>query len=125
MQKLRDVDAQTAVPKTFLFLTDKSWGIEGFFWLLKAYEVPSWRVQMVRLVLKAPILPESSRDLIIDRNTFIIIQPDMDSVWEERLAAQLDRLGKKSCEIREFTNRHLRFILWYSPDLEELCVPGP
>jgi hypothetical protein len=125
MQKLRKIDAQTAVPKTFLFLTEKSWGIEGYFWLLKAYEIPTWRVQMVRLPLQAPILPESSRDLMLDRNTFIIIQPDMDSEWEERLAAQLDKLGKKSCEIREYTNRNLRFVLWYSPDFEELCVPGP
>jgi hypothetical protein len=125
MQKLRTIDAQTAVPKTFLFLTEKSWGIEGYFWLLKAYEIPTWRVQMMRLPLQAPILPESSRDLMLDRNTFIIIQPDMDSDWEERLSAQLDKLGKESCEIREYTNRTLRFVLWYSPDFGELCVPGP
>jgi hypothetical protein len=125
MQTLRHIDAQTADPKTILFITNNNWGIQGYFWLLKAYEFPSWRVQMLRLPLKAPILPENSHDLILQRNTLVIIQPDIDSTWEDRLSAQLAKLGKESCGIYTYANRHIRFTLWYHPDFESLCTPSP
>ncbi|MBN1145670.1 MAG: glycosyltransferase family 39 protein [Anaerolineales bacterium] len=125
MERLLDFEPQTAIPKTVLFVTEQDWGIDGFYWLLRAYEYPVSKVQLARMVVDGPELPRYANESISERNTLVIIQPDLDFEWQEAIGAQIESLGKQACEIREANNRDTRFVLWYSPGLESLCFPGP
>jgi hypothetical protein len=63
--------------------------------------------------------------IIRGRNTLVIVQPNQDHLWQAGIFSQLESLGKQSCDIKEATNRDTRFVLWYSPGLEDVCYPVP
>lgn len=108
-------------PLTFLFLTNPDWGIDGLHTLLHAYPYPASRVRLAREVVLQPILPLNAYSTISERDTLVILQPEMDAQWQEMLGAQLKGLGKESCEIKESSGQDTRFRLWYTPGLQALC----
>ena len=125
MDRLVKFEPQTAIPKTILFITEQNWGIDGFYWLLRAYEYPASRVHLARMAVDGPKLPQYAHESIAERNTLVIIQPDLDGEWQSEIGTQIENIGKRSCEIKEVNDRDTRFVLWYSPGLESLCGPGP
>jgi len=125
MERLQDFEPQTAIPKSVLFITTEDWGIEGFYWLIRAYELPASRVLLTRVVLENGGLPPYIARTISERNTLVIVQPNQDRLWQAGIDIQLESLGKQSCDIKEATLRDTRFVLWYSPGLEEVCGSDP
>jgi 4-amino-4-deoxy-L-arabinose transferase-like glycosyltransferase len=109
-------------PVTFLFLTDQQWGIDGFSMLQKVYGYPASKVHLQRIIIDKPLIPESANDFISERDTFVIIQPTLDDTWQQVLGIRLGELGKRACNVREYTRSDIRFIFWYSPDWQKLCT---
>ncbi len=123
-QDLQEFEPVRANPVTFLFLTNDQWGIDGLRTLLKAYTYPASSIALQREALDVPVIPEALKPTIMQRETAIVIQPDMSEEWKATLGTQLLALGKEACDVKEFTGRDTRFQMWLSPDLKALC-PTP
>jgi 4-amino-4-deoxy-L-arabinose transferase-like glycosyltransferase len=123
-QDLQDFEPVRANPVTFLFLTNDQWGIDGLRTLLKAYNYPASSLAMQRAALESPVIPKSLEPVILQRETAVVIQPDLSEEWKAALGAQLMALGKEACDVKEYTGRDTRFQMWLSPDLKPLC-PSP
>jgi hypothetical protein len=121
LQKIQGFETRSEYPKTIVFLTDNSWGIDGYYLIDRVYNVPSWQVNLRRTALDEPRLTSDLLDLIRQRNTMVIIQPGLIQEWKNRLSTEISQLGKMPCEIKEFTNRDTRFVVWLSPELASLC----
>jgi hypothetical protein len=124
-ERLKDYEIFNLYPKTFLFITDKNWGIDGFHMLERVYSYPASRIYLQRVELNEPELPDSATELIENRNTLVIIQPTMNPDWQETISSSLQSLGKIPCEIKEYSNRDTRFVMWYSPEVSALCPSMP
>jgi hypothetical protein len=124
-ERLKGYEIFNLYPKTFLFITDKNWGIDGIHMLERVYSYPASRIYLQRVVLDKPELPDSATELIENRNTLVIIQPTMNPDWQETISSSLQALGKTPCEIKEYSNRDTRFVMWYSPEVSALCPSMP
>jgi hypothetical protein len=125
IQETQSVEPLANNPKTFLFITNSSWGIDGLLMQAKIYSFLTSRVRIERLVVDGPALPKASYERIADRNTLLIFQVSLDPVWRAAIEQELMTLGKQSCPIREYSNHDVRFTLWHSPDLKSYCISGP
>jgi len=123
-QNLQDFEPLRANPVTFLFLTNDQWGIDGLHTLLKAYPYPASSLNLQREALDVPVILGELEPKILQRETVVVIQPDLSEEWKAALGAQLLALGKEACEVKEYTGRDTRFQMWLSPDLKMLC-PSP
>jgi hypothetical protein len=124
-EQLRNYETSNLYPKTFLFITESNWGIDGFQMLERVYSYPAWRINLERIVVDSPDLPDSANELIEKRDTLVIIQPRMDSNWQAAISSKIQSLGKIPCEVKEYSNRDTRFIMWYSPEVKALCPSRP
>ncbi len=121
VQHLAEFEPTNSRPLSFLFLTNKDWGIDGLFTLLQAYSIPASQVRLQRLELEQPVIAEPFDLQVPERDTLVILQPNLSPDWQAELGAQLTALGKEACEIKESNGRDTRFTLWHSPDLKPLC----
>ena len=104
-------------PKMYVFITDPSWSSVGIQLIPEIY--PVW-AEFSEVVISEPSLPESAVPLIADRNTLVIIKPQLDPTWQAALEAPLRNLGKEPCPIRTTTG-DVRFTLWHAPENGSLC----
>jgi 4-amino-4-deoxy-L-arabinose transferase-like glycosyltransferase len=121
VQNLQDFEPVRANPVTFLFLTNDQWGIDGLHTLLKAYAYPASSLSIQREAMDVPVIPEALEPKILQRETVVVIQPDLSEEWKAAIGAQLLALGKEACDVKEYTGRDTRFQMWLSPDLKALC----
>jgi hypothetical protein len=124
IQSTKNFEPQVIQPRTFMFITDTHWGIDGLFLMAKVYDFPAWRVRLERMVIDGPALPQASTEKIADRYTLVIFQVSLDPDWRAAVEEELVSLGKKTCPIREYINKDARFMLWYTPGLEAFCISG-
>ncbi len=123
-QDLQDFEPVRPNPVTFLYLTNDQWGIDGLNTLLKAYPYPASALNLRREALEVPVIPDALEPQILQRETVVVLQPDLSEEWKAALGMQLLALGKEACDVKEFTGRDTRFQMWLSPDLKALC-PSP
>jgi hypothetical protein len=103
--------------KTCVFITDPSWTSYGIQQWPALY--PMW-VQFTDVIVKEPILPEPARQLIGQRDTLVVLKPDLDPAWVKTLDPALRGLNKVPCPIKA-TSGDIRFTLWHAPELGWLC----
>jgi len=114
-------DLEPGSPKTFVFITDLSWSIDGIRDNTQSvYSIPPSPLQLVRTKVSDSNLPESDRPLISAPESLVIIQPWLDAEWKSGLEAALRELGKVPCDIKT-SNGTVRFQLWHSEGLSWLC----
>ena len=104
----------------FAFLTTPPWGIDGYYMMLKTYDVSPEQVQLEHIDIKNRAIPEDSLDLLISQNTLVIIYPVIDEKVQSALVGPVQALGKQPCQIKT-VNGVTRFTLWYSPPMEWIC----
>jgi len=124
VQDMQDFEPARANPVTFLFLTNDKWGIDGLRTLLKAYSYPASSLALQREALEVPMIPKTLEPGILQRETVVVLQPDLSEEWKAALGAQLMAMGKEACDVKEYTGKDTRFQMWLSPDLRPLC-PSP
>jgi hypothetical protein len=121
IEELQTFETTSFYPKTFLFITDPSWSIEGYQLLSRVFDYPAALLDLQRAVVSGPQTTPTTDELIQQRNTLVIVQPGLNAAWAQEISAHLGALGKIPCEIKEYTGRDLRFVLWHHPDLTPLC----
>ncbi|HTX79153.1 MAG TPA: glycosyltransferase family 39 protein [Longilinea sp.] len=107
--------------KTYLFITQPDWGIDGIRILQDVYSVPDSQSQLLRTAVETPDLPSATVERIKEDNTLVIIQPWMDETLRVAIEDELKQLGKSSCEVRDTPQTDPQFTLWYSPDMQGVC----
>lgn len=120
-ERLVDYDPFSTKPKTFVFITNPDWGIDGILLQGRVYNYPATRLNLERLIVENPSLPTSELDRLQDLDTLVILQPDFDQEWQDALATQLLELGKEPCPVYEYTNNSVRFTMYLSPDRRAIC----
>lgn len=117
----REIDANPKVPpKSYAFVTTPYWDINGMEIIQKAYHVPDSPRQFIRLPVEGNQLPASVQELVVQRDTIVIIKGDLDETLKTQLGIQLLSWGKSVCDIRNEKGT-LQFQLWHSGDLGWLC----
>ncbi len=107
--------------KTFLFITQDNWGIDGFRELRDVYGLPQSQAQLVRTAVAQPELTVDMLSLAMNENTLVIVQPWMEPGLREGVEALLDNLGKKRCVVSDTPKTSPRFTYWYSERWRPLC----
>lgn len=120
-ENLNGMERNSEFPKKIVFLTDSGWGIEGFILLQRVYGFASARLQVDRQALTAPELPSQAVEALSQRNTLVIIQPNLPPDWQANLSGTLATMGKIPCDVKENSGQDTRFVLWHSPDLSQVC----
>jgi 4-amino-4-deoxy-L-arabinose transferase-like glycosyltransferase len=121
LQKVQNFENIADYPKTFAFLTDPSWGIDGYLLLQHAYAVPAAQTNMRRIIVQNRELPLSTLDFLKERNTMVIVQPGLQTDLAEAYKTTLAAIGKFPCDIKEYSGKDTRFTVWLSPDFAPLC----
>jgi 4-amino-4-deoxy-L-arabinose transferase-like glycosyltransferase len=117
-QHVHDVEGNQ--PKTFVFVTDPDWGIDGLYMLQAAYGVPTSPAQLSEVKIATPQLPNQALNRLADRDTLVIMKPWLPADWQQSLGSQLQALGKQACPVHS-TADHVVFTLWHAPELADLC----
>jgi hypothetical protein len=117
----RDEAAGRQAGRTYLFITDPNWVIDGIRTLREVYGLPYSPAQLERLALEAPQLNEEAAARILADNTFVIVEPFLDDNWRNKLDNSLLSLGLNSCAVRDTLNSPIVFTFYYSPALENAC----
>jgi hypothetical protein len=117
----RDEAAGHQAGRTYLFITDPNWSIDGFRALREVYSLPYLPAQLERLMLETPQLSEEAAARILADNTFVIVEPFLDDNWRKELNTLLSGLGLESCVVRDTLNSPIVFTFYYSPALENAC----
>jgi 4-amino-4-deoxy-L-arabinose transferase-like glycosyltransferase len=108
--------------KSYLFITQSDWGIDGIRQLQEIYSLPDSQAQLLRVAVENPDLPASTVDRIQDPNTLVIIQPWMEQTLRTAIENELSQLGKSSCQVSTTPLNSPQFTLWYSPNLAFMCT---
>ncbi len=108
-------------PKTFLFLTDSNWDIEGIRTLAQVYRIPPGQAQLLRYETHNGKIPPEAAQIIADAKTLVIIQPWIKPESRILLAEQLLASGKEACLIQDTPFTEPRFTLFLHPIWRRLC----
>ena len=117
----RDAIQDPSHPKSYFFLTDSTWGIDGMYTQQMVYSLPNSPDLLGRAVVENASLENDVAAAIANPDTAVIIQPWMDRDLIEKLRAVLNALGKTECPVREAIGTDVRFSMWLSPELASLC----
>lgn len=113
--RLLQCDAQRGdVNKTYVFITAPDWSIEGLRRQSAVYQLPDAEAQLVQVTALDGEIPPDAMERIRLEDTFVIIQPWMDSAQSESIANTLTGLGKMPAVQRSAPGAEERFVLWYS-----------
>lgn len=108
-------------PKTFVFVTDPEWGIDGLYLLQLAYGTPTSPTQLEKITVEQPLLSEAALARLADVDTLIILKPWLPADWQIALGDQLTGLGKRGCPVTRAGQGKAVFVLWHAPALASLC----
>lgn len=109
---------------TYLFVTDESWGIDGFQIYPKMFHLPASGIQIQRTVINGAGLDQRYKELAENDLTVIILQPSLDVEIQNNLAKYFFSLEKDICHIRETPDSGIRYLVFLSPEYSELCPIG-
>jgi hypothetical protein len=107
--------------KTYVFLTDENWNIDGLRLWPDLYNLPPAQAQLVRYEIKDGILPEQAAARMKEEDTLVVIQPWMDPGQSARLEAALVDMGKSGCAVRDTSKTDVRFTFWHASKWDPLC----
>jgi 4-amino-4-deoxy-L-arabinose transferase-like glycosyltransferase len=108
-------------PTNFVFVTDTSWGPDGFKTLQWVYGIPSSPSQLNKVVVDGPLFPDSSKNILEDARSLVIVHPQLNADWQTGLAVELQNMGKSVCDIKT-NDGQTRFQMWYTgAELANLC----
>jgi hypothetical protein len=116
-----DASVQGGGARTYLFITDSLWGIDGFRLWTDLYNLPPSKAQIVQSVSDDGLFTSEAVDRIRNQETIVIVQPWMDQGKLAYLEAQIASLGKSSCVVRDTRKTDPRFTFWYSEKWKGLC----
>ncbi len=100
-------------PRTFLFLSDSTWGVEGFTLFQRIY--PQWLAgsAIIDADLSGP-LPQPALELAARNNTVVIETPSLPAGLSPAVRAAMQSAGKRRCYQRTLDGQP-RFSVWYTP----------
>jgi hypothetical protein len=111
---------QVLLPHTVLFLTDSRLNLDGFNMVQEVYQIPENSVQLQRLELKGPRLPDAAFPLINDQNSLVVLQPTLDKTWYREVEVSLEASGKHACDVQAVDGQ-TRFQFFYSDQMSWTC----
>lgn len=107
--------------KTYVFLTDENWNIDGLRLWPDLYNLPPAQAQLVHYEVKDGLLPEQAAARMKEEDTLVVIQPWMDPGQSARLEAALVDMGKSGCAVRDTSKTDVRFTFWHASKWDPLC----
>jgi len=110
--------------RSYIFVTDADWGIDGLRDMREIYGVPRSQVSLGRVLMTGPELDDATRAWLAKPEVFAIVQPWINKDYVDALEAELYALGKKPCPVRETPFTDVRFVMWYSEDMQRYCPAG-
>jgi 4-amino-4-deoxy-L-arabinose transferase-like glycosyltransferase len=116
-----DQRADPGYPKSYLFITQPDWGIDGIRVLQDVYDVPGSQAQLLHLSISTPGLPEAARLRIQEESMLVIVQPWMADDLRQQVETELSTLGKLPCPVSDTPLTEPRFTLWHAPALQNIC----
>jgi len=108
-------------PKTYFFIVQPGWGIDGIRLLQNIYSVPNSQAQLLSTEVETPDLPPATVDQIKEDNTVVVLPVEIDETVRTAIGNELQQLGKSSCDVSDTPATDPRFTLWYSPDMQGVC----
>jgi hypothetical protein len=106
--------------KKLLILTDSSWNAEGLRELVRTYGLASDEAHFGQIEVSAPALTEPEQAAIRPDDVLVVVWPGMREDWRQPVEQEVLALGKVPCPVRT-TIGEVRFKLWQSPALPQLC----
>jgi hypothetical protein len=107
--------------KTYIFLTDENWNIDGLRLWPDLYNLPPSQAQLVHYEVKDGVIPEQAAARMKEEDALVVIQPWMDPDQSARLEAALVDMGKSGCPVRDTPRTDVRFTFWHAPKWDPLC----
>ncbi|HZU86105.1 MAG TPA: glycosyltransferase family 39 protein, partial [Anaerolineaceae bacterium] len=107
--------------KSYLFLTEENWSVDGLLLLQEIYGVPASGTQLERVIVTDSELSPYLLARISDENVGVIIQPWMEEELSAQLEERLAELEKQPCMIKDTPKTDLRFTIWWSSRWIDLC----
>jgi hypothetical protein len=121
VKTVREINANSQVPpKSYAFIAPPGWDTSGMATIQRVYLVPDSSRQLINLPVEGNQLPESTAELVSQRDVIVIVKADIDPGIILQVDTQLHNWGKSMCEIRNGKGT-LQFQLWHSGDLAWLC----
>ena len=121
VKTVREIKANTELPpKSYAFVALPDWDSSGMSIIQRAYLIPESEKQLINLSLDGNQLPESTAELVKQRDFVVIVKANIDKNTLTQLSTQLRSWGMFVCEIRNGKGT-LAFQLWHSGDLAWLC----
>ena len=112
---------QMLLPHTVLFLTDSSLNLDGFNMVQEVYQIPENSVQLQRLELDGPKIPDAALPWINDHNSLVVVQPNLNKIWYQEVVVSLETLGKHACAAYAMDGQP-RFQFFYSDQMSWTCA---
>lgn len=120
LRTAREIKRQTPdVERTYIIITDPSWGVDGMRLLQRVYPEDFSQVHLMRVPVEQPELPAWIEPLIAEPSTLVFLQPWMEESWKTAIHNHLGET-KKGCSILSEAGDD-RFKLWYSGELPIHC----
>ncbi|GAP16346.1 ArnT family glycosyltransferase [Levilinea saccharolytica] len=107
--------------KTYLFLTEEDWGIDGIRVLRDIYRLPPSQEQLDRAVVTEPKFSPELAARIRQPDVLVIFEPWMNEDLVVALEGEMVRLGKYECPVQDAVWTPPRFDLWTSREWVALC----
>jgi len=121
LRTMRQVEQRPGISvKTYVFVTDPSWNVDGVNFLVDVYQVPPSKSQVEMIVVDSPQIPEAHMDTLSDPDNVIILKPWFNHEWKIALEEVLIQSGRTPCDIQT-TGGEIRFQIWHLGDLQWLC----
>jgi Dolichyl-phosphate-mannose-protein mannosyltransferase len=111
---------QMLLPHTVLFLMDSSLNLDGFNMVQEVYQIPENSVQLQRLELDGPEIPDAALPWIYDQNSLVVLQPTLDKIWYQAVGDSLEASGKHACAVQAVDGL-IRFQFFYSDQMSWTC----
>jgi hypothetical protein len=108
-------------PAQFVFLTYSGWSLDPFLLFQKIYP-QAWRgVNVKKVVVEGPFLPETFLPYAMDSRSVILVVPTLPKPWQEQLRISLERLGDHWCSVHTAYGKWV-YDLYTPKNLEWVCA---
>ncbi len=115
------VEEAAGAPAKFLFANDPAtWDIVDLRDALVIYQYPPGAVQISDFVPAGETLAAQDIQALQEQETYIILNPSLNSAWRRSAQDLLSGLGRTSCEVRDGLGQP-GFRVWYLPEMENIC----
>ncbi len=115
------LNVQPNKQKNIALIAQDTWSFETLDDFRDVYPYLEW-FHLYSIIIDEPVLPQDKLALFADPATIVMLDPFLESEWQNALDAPLTALGKNHCNVWVPDLRTM-LVVYYSPDLPpQICL---